>query len=87
MTDEQRQADDRTYGVDRMRDASGPMVVSINGVVASLANTEFIAFVTGTRRPDRHLVYRGELGVVGRNTDPVRPGCYYCAQRRHPDVA
>jgi molybdopterin/thiamine biosynthesis adenylyltransferase len=81
MTPEQQAADDRIYGVDRrLLGATGPMVVSINGVVASIAVTEFVALVTGLRAPKRHLVYRGELGVVLQNTDPPRNNCYYCSQ-------
>jgi molybdopterin-synthase adenylyltransferase len=54
------------------------MVVSVNGVVASLAVTEFIAFVTGMREPAAQLVYRGEVPVVRRVLDEPEPGCYFC---------
>lgn len=83
MSGDQRGAVDRIYGVDRaFLDESGPMVVSVNGVTASLAVTEFIALVTEIRRPVRHLVYKGDLGIVARNVDAMREGCFYCHQRR-----
>lgn len=53
-------------------------VVSIDGVVASLAITEFVALITGLRPPMRHLVYRGEYGVVRRTEDEPNADCYYC---------
>jgi molybdopterin-synthase adenylyltransferase len=55
------------------------MVVSVNGVVASLAVTEFIAFVTDLRPPFAQLIYRGESGVVRRVLDEPQPGCYFCS--------
>jgi hypothetical protein len=57
---------------------TGPMVVSINGVVSSLAVTEFMVFATGMREPVPHLIYRGHAGTVGRNDDPSEMGCYFC---------
>lgn len=54
------------------------MVVSVNGVVASLAVTEFMAFVTGMRAPAPHLIYRGEVPVVRRVVDEPETDCYFC---------
>ena len=49
MTQEQRDARDRSYGVDKsLLDRRGASVVSINGVVASLAMQEL------NGAPDRH---------------------------------
>lgn len=79
MSHEQRAVHDRIYGVERgALGETGPMVVSINGVVASLAVTEFMVFVTGMRQPLPHLIYRGHAGTVGRDNDPPEPGCYFC---------
>jgi molybdopterin/thiamine biosynthesis adenylyltransferase len=79
LGDGQRPADQRIYGVDRgaLR-RTGPSVVSINGVVASLAVTEFMAFVTGLREPFAQLTYRADTGVVRKSADVPAPGCYYC---------
>jgi molybdopterin-synthase adenylyltransferase len=79
MTPEQRAADDEIYGVDR--DAlgeTGPSVVSVNGVVASLAVTEFFAWLTGMREPRGYLTYRGDLATVGSRADAERDYCHYC---------
>ncbi|MFQ5803613.1 MAG: ThiF family adenylyltransferase [Candidatus Methylomirabilales bacterium] len=73
------------YGVDRtLLGDPGPSVVSINGVVASLAVTEFMVAVTGIRPPQRLLNYYGHL-VPHRGERPVTvsvdepwPDCYYC---------
>ena len=82
MTEQQRAADDRIYGVDRAALAhGGPSVVSINGVVASLAVTEFMVWRTGLREPAGFLNYRGDLGTVGRRSDPPRDHCVFCVDR------
>jgi molybdopterin-synthase adenylyltransferase len=80
MDPAQREADQRIYGVDRAALAgTGPMVVSINGVVASLAVTEFICHVTGLRQPAGKLTYHAHQGVVRRGNDQPPADCYYCA--------
>jgi molybdopterin/thiamine biosynthesis adenylyltransferase len=79
MTPEQRATDTRIYGVDRGALAgTGPMVVSVNGAVASIAVTEFIAHVTGLREPAGQLTYRGDQQVIRRSLDLPEEGCYYC---------
>jgi molybdopterin/thiamine biosynthesis adenylyltransferase len=79
MTDEQRAADDKIYGIERnVLNDGGPAVVSVNGVVASLAVTEFMAWRTGLREPVGYLNYRGDRGTVGRRADPERAYCHYC---------
>jgi molybdopterin-synthase adenylyltransferase len=79
MSDEQRAADDKIYGVERdALDDAGPSIVSVNGLVASLAVTEFMAWRTGLRAPVGYLNYRGDRGTVGSRADPERPHCHYC---------
>jgi hypothetical protein len=79
MSPEQRESHDRIYGVERdALDGTGPMVVSVNGVVASLAVTEFMVFATDLRAPVPQLIYRGHLSTVGRVADEPEPGCYFC---------
>jgi hypothetical protein len=79
MSPRQREARDRIYGVRRdALDGTGPMVISINGAVASFAVTEFMCLVTGLREPIGHLIYRGERGTVGQVRDLPEPDCYYC---------
>jgi hypothetical protein len=82
---------DKIYGVNRaLLGTAGPSVVSINGVVASLAVTEFIVGVTGIRRPHHLLTYFGHLGKVTVNTDKPQSDCYYCkgirGYRKEADV-
>ena len=79
MTPQQREADERIYGVrpDAL-EVAGPMVVSINGVVAGLAVTEFMVWVTGLRRPRTHLIYRADLGTVTARKETRTESCYYC---------
>jgi hypothetical protein len=79
MSDEQRDVDDRLYGVERdLLDATGPAVVSLNGIVASLGVMEWMVWITGLREPRSLLEYRGRAGVVFANTDAPVEGCYYC---------
>jgi hypothetical protein len=70
---------DAIYGVERgLLGTVGPSVVSINGIVASHAVTEFMLGITGIRPPHRLLIYRGDLGKVTVKTDPPHADCYYC---------
>lgn len=70
------------YGVETtLLRGGGPAVVSVNGVVASLAVTEFMAAVTGLRDPIPLLTYRGWSGIVSKRADPL-PDCYYCGNMR-----
>lgn len=70
------------YGIEEIVLAGGgPSVVSVNGVVASLAVTEFMAGVTGLRAPVPLLIYRGWRGIVTTKLEPL-PGCYYCEALR-----
>jgi len=81
MTLEQLTADATIYGVP-IDDLTGigPSVVTINGVVASLATTEAMVHITGLRTPTKHLVYRGDHGGVRLNLDPPSTTCPYCAR-------
>ena len=76
---EERRRQAEIYGISRdLLDVAGPSVVSINGVVASLAVTEFMLRVTGIREPNRLLTYHGRTGKVTVLTDNPAPDCYYC---------
>jgi hypothetical protein len=58
-----------------------PSVVSLNGVIAFLAVTEFMVGVTGIRTPWSLLTYYGSSGTVRVWTD-TKAGCYYCRSVR-----
>lgn len=76
---EQRADEEAIYGVNRrLLGRGGPSVITVNGVVASLAATEFMASVTGLRRTFSKVEYRGDQGVVFKSTDRGAPDCYYC---------
>jgi hypothetical protein len=67
------------YGVEKEQlGRAGPSVVSINGVVASLAVTEFMVAVTGIRKTNRLSIYRGDMGRVLVSDDAPKPDCFYC---------
>lgn len=74
---------DKIYGVktDDL-DEYGPSVVSLNGVIASLAVTEFMVWVTGLRAPQPLLTYRAERGIVRMSLDAPVEGCPYCSIAR-----
>ncbi len=78
-TDEQRQREDEIYGIPlEALEIKGPSVSPVNGVIAALAATEFMAAVTGLRLPTRLQEYRGHLSKVVVNNDPPRPDCPCC---------
>lgn len=67
------------YGVKRgALGRSGPSVVSINGVVASLAVTEFMVAVAGVRPPKRLIKYYAHMGRLSIPTEEPASDCYYC---------
>jgi len=78
-SDTAKREDDGIYGV-RRRDLGdrSPSVVSLNGVVASAAVTEFMVAVTGLRDPQTHLEYDGRRGVLRVDRTVPRSDCYYC---------
>jgi len=81
MSPQDRETKQILYGVDRdTLSGTGPSVVSVNGVVASLAVTEFMVYVTGLREPASQLTYRGEKGIVRKSNDEPTPDCYYCTR-------
>ena len=83
LPEAQRDARDRSYGIPAdALDGTGPAVITINGVVASLAMTELMCMITGLRTPCAQLTYRADLGIVTRSLDRGDPDCWYCARMR-----
>jgi len=78
-SDARRRDDEAIYGVHRSAlRATGPSVVSINGVIASLAVTEFMVGRTGIRPPSKRITYRGTWGKVFTDEEAPDTPCYYC---------
>lgn len=88
MDGPQRETDDRIYGVQRAAlEGTGPAVVGLNGVVASLAVMEWMVWTTKLREPRTLLEYRGTNGAVFASSDEPAAGCYYCGLWRRPTDA
>lgn len=68
----------RKHGYGIGKDVPAPSVFALNGIIANLAVMEFIAMVTGIRKPARKLTYKGDRGVVTSN-DSKKPDCFTCA--------
>lgn len=81
LTPEQRRARDESYGIDQSAlDRRGASVISLNGVVASLAITELMVFITGLRKPLNTLTYLGHQGIVRKSTEEPAGPCPYCGR-------
>jgi len=65
---------------------TGPSVSPVNGVVASLAVTEFMLAVTGMAKPRRLVNYVGHLLRLTTAKAP-ESDCYYCKGIRGSGVA
>ncbi len=76
-----RAIEDKVYGVEKnLLAETGPSVVSMNGVVASLGVMEFVLWKTGIRFPKAVLRYNGHKGVVVKEDMPAHDDCYYCKE-------
>jgi len=80
-TEAQRQDKEAIYGVEAgALGGGGPSVVTVNGVVASLAATEFLVLVTSIGVPSPYIDYVGHDRAIRKVIDR-EPGCYYCSLR------
>jgi molybdopterin/thiamine biosynthesis adenylyltransferase len=89
LTSPERQSEEGAmYGVRRESLGDrGPSVVALNGILASIAVTEFMVFVTGVpRNPKQSLRYDGIRGIVIEPRDAPKPDCPYCAQTGNGDA-
>jgi molybdopterin/thiamine biosynthesis adenylyltransferase len=81
MNDIERETERRLYGLEGgLLSGTGPAVVSVNGVIAAMAVTEFMAHATSIRPPAPQLIYRADIPRVTVSKDVPRPGCPYCAR-------
>lgn len=86
-SDEMIENEDAVYGISTNALAeTGPSVVSVNGVVASLGVTAFMLLVTEGHLSYTAQTYRGDLDIVRRVTpdkDNSNQNCYYCSSEVH----
>jgi len=75
MNAAQRAADPYVQGGDGV---AQPAVISLNGVVASLAVTMFLAAVAGVPSQPRYLAYDGNRGRVNGLAARPDPTCIFC---------
>ncbi|HLG83566.1 MAG TPA: ThiF family adenylyltransferase [Bradyrhizobium sp.] len=76
------------YGIERAHlNRAGPSVVSINGVIASLAVTEFMIACTELGAPKQFINYQGERARCAERIFSARLGCPYCGQWNSGDRA
>jgi len=74
-----RKQRDAIYGVKKGQlGRAGPSVVTINGLIASIATTEFMLELTGVRSALRLVKYYGHTGRITAPSDPPAPDCYVC---------
>ena len=74
----QREEEARIYGVPHKDGEAGPSVVSLNGILASVAVMEFTVETASIRPAKRSLEYNGMMGLLLRNTMPPSKDCYFC---------
>lgn len=78
-TDTEKAVIDKIYGIDRrLLHGIGPSVSPVNGVIASLAATEFMVAVTEMREPTRLITYRGDRSRISVSMDAPAANCPYC---------
>ncbi len=68
----------KAHGYGLGEEVVAPAVVSLNGIIANLAVTEFLVWTTGIREPFRKRFYRGMRGIILENKDVRRKDCYNC---------
>jgi len=78
LTDSERKADPYIVG----EASPQPAVISLNGTVASLAITTFLAAVVGLPARTRRLNYRVAEGVVRPVATEPNPTCIVCSEQR-----
>jgi molybdopterin/thiamine biosynthesis adenylyltransferase len=71
----------KVYGVDKesLAAGSGPSVVDLNGIIASLGVQEFKLHITDPKNSSRYLNYRGHLKSITKVQVGEDNGCYCCS--------
>jgi molybdopterin/thiamine biosynthesis adenylyltransferase len=84
---EARALEEAIYGVPRGALADvGPSVVALNGIVASLAVTEYLKYITGVLPAAQGVLrYRGRVGRVFLEAGRANESCPYCDTSATPE--
>lgn len=83
-TPEERRTRDRIYGQRAAADGSGPSVVALNGVLASLGVMELMLDIAGVRPAHDYRKYAGVYGMIVTPGDgaPDPVACRICSEVR-----
>ena len=83
-TPEEKRTRDRIYGQRVAADGSGPSVVALNGVVASLGVMELMLDIAGVRPAHGYRKYTGVHGMIvtPRDNAPDPASCRICSEVR-----
>lgn len=90
LTDEQQLENEaKVYGVDKqiLSAGSGPSVVDLNGIIASLGVQEFKLLLTSPKLQSRYLNYRGHLKSISKVEIQPADDCYCCSLYRKKNSA
>lgn len=88
-SEQQLENEANIYGVDKsvLARTSGPSVVDLNGIIASLGVQEFKLHVTESPLRSRYLNYRGHLKTISKVEVVRNNGCYCCNMFNKKDAA
>lgn len=80
-SEEELENEANIYGVDRksLTIGSGPSVVDLNGIIASLGVQEFKLLITEPILQSRYLNYRGHLKTISKVEVAPNNHCYSCS--------
>ena len=87
--DKQLENEAKVYGVNKESIAigSGPSVVDLNGIIASLGVQEFKLLLTDPQNSSRYLNYRGHLKTISKVQISQSNCCYSCSMFNNKDEA
>lgn len=87
--DTQLENEARVYGVKKesLAIGSGPSVVDLNGIIASLGVQEFKLLITDPKSSSRYLNYRGHLKTISKVQVNERNDCYCCSLHNKKEEA
>jgi molybdopterin/thiamine biosynthesis adenylyltransferase len=87
--DTQLENEAKVYGVKKesLAIGSGPSVVDLNGIIASLGVQEFKLLITDPQNSSRYLNYRGHLKIISKVSVDQHSNCYCCSLFKKKEAA